>query len=170
MPKNLRLKAKRTKSRSKPRAGKPNQYWGIDMTKIKTQFGWVYVVVVLDWISKKVVGHYMGEQSKTRRWLIALNRAVNKQFPDGVRDHGLSLISDNGCQPTSQEFNRSCSLMDIQQIFTSFNNPKGNADTERFMRTMKEECVWLKQWKTPQHLKTELEAWINFTVQPKVPA
>jgi len=125
------------------------------------------VVIVLDWCSKKVVGHYVGEQSKTRHWLMALYTAINKQFPNGVRNQKLSLISDNGCQPTSQKFMKSCGLMGVKQIFTSFNNPKGNADTERFMRTMKEECVWLKEWKTPHHLKIELQRWINLEYNPK---
>mgnify|MGYP001219419675 CR=1 FL=1 len=52
--KNHRLRAKRTSTRSKPRATHPNQYWGMDMTKIKLNgWGWVYVHVVLHWCSKE---------------------------------------------------------------------------------------------------------------------
>jgi putative transposase len=72
--------------------------------------------------------------------LAALNMAVNQQFPDGARGKALSLMSDNGCQPPSIAFMEACSTMEIHQAFTSDNNPKGNADTERFMRTLKEEC------------------------------
>jgi len=49
----------------------------------------------------------VGIQSKTEDWLLALNRAVNSRFPGGIKDtlkHDLFLISDNGCQPTSQRF------------------------------------------------------------------
>lgn len=50
---NELLKARRTPTRSKPRASRPNEYWGTDMTKIKlTHTGWVYLVIVLDWYSK----------------------------------------------------------------------------------------------------------------------
>jgi len=143
----MRIKAKRSNSnKKKPRATKPYQYWGIDMTKIKTDLGWAYVVIVLDWYTKKVVGHYIGEQSKTWHWLVALNKAINNQFPNGVRGKKLKLISDNGCQPTSGGFMKACHTLGIQQIFTSYNNPKGNAETERFMRTMKEECTWLREF------------------------
>jgi putative transposase len=86
---NLRLRAKRKASRPKPRPTRPNEWWGIDMTKVMLDgFGWVYVVVILDWRTKKVVGHYAGLQAKTWHWLSALNKAVNGQFPDGVRGFG----------------------------------------------------------------------------------
>lgn len=50
-------RAKRTSKRSKPRADRPRQYWGIDMTKfILPMTGWVYLVIVLDWYTKKIVG------------------------------------------------------------------------------------------------------------------
>jgi putative transposase len=52
---NLKLKAKRTPSRSKPRPHKPNAWWGIDMTKVLVEgFGWIYIVVVLDWYTRLV--------------------------------------------------------------------------------------------------------------------
>jgi putative transposase len=108
-------------------------------------FGWVYVVIVIDWYTKKIVGHYAGLQSKAWHWLYALNKAVNRQFPDGARGHNLSLMSDNGCQPTVTSFMAACYTLGIHQASTSYNNPKGNAETERFMRTLKEEFVWLKE-------------------------
>jgi transposase InsO family protein len=64
--------------------------------------------------------------------------AVNRQFPNGARGHDLHLMRDNGCQPTSQKFMEVCSDLGIHQAFTSSNNPKGNADSERVNRTMKE--------------------------------
>jgi putative transposase len=99
---NLKLRARRKADTTKPRPTWPNQWWGIDMTKVMIEgFGWVYLVVVLDWHTKKVVGHYAGLQARAWHWLVALNRAVNRQFPDGVRDRARNLMADNGCQPTS---------------------------------------------------------------------
>jgi putative transposase len=48
----------------------------------------------------------------------------------------------------------------FQQAFTSSNNPKGNADTERVIRTLKEECLWLQEWTCPFTLTSALEAGI----------
>lgn len=160
---NLRLRAKRTYSKSKPRAIRPNEWWGIDMTKVLVEsFGWVYIVIVLDWYTKKVVGHHVGLRSTSRDWLSALDGAVNGQFPQGIREgEELSLMCDNGCQPTSLTFMETCSVLGIHQAFTSYNNPRGNADTERMMRTLKEECLWLREWTSPFELATAFSAWIG---------
>ena len=135
-------KAKRTPFRSKPRAGKPNEFWGIDATKFTVNgLGWVYLVIVLDWYTKKAVGWKVSVRNRATEWRKALDMAVNCEFPEGIRGKGLKLISDNGSQPTSVSFMKDTSTLEIEQIFTSYNNPKGNADTERMMRTVKEEVL-----------------------------
>lgn len=160
---DTRLKAARTPSKAKPKPHRPNQWWGIDMTKVMVQgFGWMYIVVVLDWYTKKIVGYYAGMECKSRHWLEALDMGLNRQFPDGIREKGLHLMSDNGSQPTSMGFMKTCRELDIQQAFTSYNNPKGNADTERVFRTMKEELLWLKEWTSPFELSDALGKWINY--------
>jgi putative transposase len=158
-----RLRATRTPMRSKPRAQRPNELWGIDMTKILVpSWGWVYLHVVLDWASKKIVGYELSLQSKTANWLTALRGAVNQQFPQGIRETGaLKLVSDNGCQPTSESFLRECRTLGVQQIFTSYDNPKGNADTERVIRTIKEDLVWPREWLTVEQLRVALAWWID---------
>lgn len=160
---DTKLKAKRTSGRSKPRPDRPNQWWGTDMTKVMVNgFGCMYITVVLDWYTKKIVGYYVGEQCRGKHWLEALNEAVNLQFPGGVRDHGLCLMSDNGSQPTSKGYMETCQNLGIHQAFTSYNNPKGNADTERVFRTMKEELLWLREWTSPFELADALKEWIQY--------
>ena len=159
---NLRLRATRTPTRSKPRATAPNQWWGIDMTKVLVEsFGWVYVVVVLDWYTKKFVGYHIGLQARTTHWLAALDMAVNRQFPQGIEGHDLHLMSDNGCQPTSVRFFAVCGQLGITQAFTSYDNPKGNADAERSIRTLKEECLWLREWRSPFELAEAVATWFE---------
>jgi putative transposase len=158
---NLKLRARRRVDTTKPRPTCPNEWWGIDMTKVMIEgFGWVYLVIVLDWHTKKVVGHYAGLQARAWHWLVALNGSVNRQFPGGVQGTGLNLMADNGCQPTSLAFMRACAAMGIRQAFTSYSNPKGNADTERFLRTLKEELVWLREWTSPATFFAALRRWI----------
>ncbi len=65
--------------------------------------------------------------------------AINREFPGGVRGNGLKLITDNGSQPTAASFVKDMATLGIEQIFTSCDNPKGNANTERVMRMIKEE-------------------------------
>jgi putative transposase len=163
-------KAKRTPLRSKPRADKPLQYWGIlvtpplglDATKFMVRgLGWVYLVIVLDWYTKKAAGWNLSVRNRTVDWKRALDMAVNNEFPDGVRGNGLRLVSDNGSQPTSTSFMREMSALEIEQIFTSYNNPKGNADTERMMRTVKEEVLWLDEFSSFEEAKERIDAWLR---------
>jgi len=145
--KQKRYQAKRISNHPKPRPTHPNQWWGIDMTKFMVdQIGWIYLVVVLDWYTRKIVGYHLDLRCKTADWLQALDQAVNNQFPDGVRNHHLHLMSDNGSQPTSVSFMKACCTLQIEQAFTSYNNPKGNANTERVIRTLKEESIWINEW------------------------
>jgi transposase InsO family protein len=160
---DTKLRAIRTPGRNKPKPDRRNQWWGIDMTKVMVNgFGWMYIAVVLDWYTKKIVGYYAGMQCRSKHWLEALDEAVNLQFQDGVREKGLCLMSDNGSQPTSVHFMKSCRELGIHQAFTSYNNPRGNADTERVFRTMKEELLWLREWASPFDLADKLKAWIGY--------
>ena len=162
VPTNLKLTAKRTPTGSKPRATKPNEWWGIDMTKLLVEgFGWVSIVVVLDWYTKKIVGYSAGMPCTARHWLAALDMAVNHEFPTGARDQGVSLMSDNGCKPTSLAFMQACQTLGVHQVFTSYNNPKGNADTEWMRRTLQEECLGLQEWTSPFELIRALEGWMT---------
>lgn len=159
---NTRLKAKRISDKKKPQPSRPNSWWGIDMTKVMTEHGWTYIVIVLDWYTKKIVGHHAGHRAVTRDWLKALDIGINRQFSDGVRSHSLHLMSDNGSQPTSTTFMKVCSHLGVHQAFTSYNNPKGNADTERMMRTLKEELLWLREWQHADEIDLELTNWIEY--------
>jgi putative transposase len=92
---NLKLRARRKADTTKPKPTRPNEWWGIDMTKVMIDgFGWVYLVVVLDWHTKKVVGHYAGLQARAWHWLVALNRAINRQFPAGIAGRSLEVAPD----------------------------------------------------------------------------
>jgi len=156
-------KAKRKPSRSKPKATNLNQFWGTDMTKFFIQgLGWAYLVVVLDWYSKKVVGHKLDLRSRSQEWAQALEMAVSNQCPNGSRGLDIKLISDNGSQPTSISYMKTCATLDIKQIMTSYSNPKGNAETERFMRTFKEEAVWPYEFESFGQAQSKVEKFIRF--------
>jgi len=59
-------------------------------------------------------------------------------------------------------FMKECSTLGIHQRFTSYNNPKGNADTERMMRTLKEELLWLQEWQCLGEIESVFSNWINY--------
>ncbi len=160
-----KFKAKRTSRQSKPRPDRPNSWWGVDMTKVLTAEGWAYLVVVNDWFTKKTLGVKVFDRSRAADWLEAVNRAVCRQFPAGIREQDfleLNLMSDNGSQPTSLTFMRECRALGIRQAFTAYANPKGNADTERLIRTIKEELCWLQEWSSVEELAAEMEKFVEY--------
>lgn len=160
-----KLKAKRTGHQSKPRPNKPNSWWGVDMTKVLTDEGWAYLVIVNDWFTKKILGAFVADRSRASDWLEAVNRAVCRQYPNGIRETKnleLNLMSDNGSQPTSLTFMRECRALGIKQAFTAYANPKGNADTERLIRTIKEELCWLREWSSVEELKIEMKKFVEY--------
>jgi len=165
VPKDRTLRACRTPMPSKMRSTTPNTLWGMDMTKVLiAASGWLYLHVVTDWASKKIVGAHVSHRSKTEDWLQALNQALNAQFPKGIKEPGLQrlkLLTDNGCQPTSVRFIQECAGLGIEHILTSYSNPKGNADTERMIRTIKESIVWPFQWESARQFQDAFHDWIE---------
>ena len=154
-------KAKRKPTTSKPKPIRPNQWWGIDMTKfLIDKLGWVYLVVVLDWYTRKIVGYNIDLRSTSSDWINALDKGVKEQCPDGARKYQLHLMSDNGSQPTSTAFINACAVLEIEQAYTSYNNPKGNANTERVIRTIKEDCIWINEWGSLEEAKQDIEKWM----------
>jgi len=56
---------------------------------------------------------------------------------------------------------KSCNTLGIKKIFTSYNNPKGNAETERSLRTLKEELLWIKEWQGVKQVEDTLDVWVD---------
>jgi transposase InsO family protein len=148
--------------RSEPKATRPRHYWGIDMTQVLIPtLGWAYLVIVLDWYTKKIVGWDLALRSRRQEWEAALMRGAQAEFPQGVRGAGLKLVSDNGSQPTATGFMAAMGTLGIQQVFTNYDNPKGHADTERLMRTIKEERLWLREFTSLEEVRAAIHHWIT---------
>ena len=88
--------------------------------------------------------------------------ADDKNCPLGSREYDLNLMSDNGSQPTSEKYENVTSLLGIKHITTSYSNPKGNANTERFMRTFKEEIIYPNEFDSWEEAEMEVDNFIIF--------
>lgn len=160
-----RYKAKRHKlgDRSKPKAKYPNHWWGTDMTKHYVEgYGWLYIVPVLDWYTKEVLGIKISGSCKTEIWKEALENSVLYACPEGSRKYGINLMSDNGAQPTSGKYENLCKRLGIHHVTTSYNNPKGNAETESFIKTLKEDCLWINEFNSFDDAKRQVLSWIDY--------
>jgi putative transposase len=158
-----RYKANRAETRSKPQPTRRNEWWGTDMTKFYVQHvGWLYLVVVIDWYTKRALGRALGLRPTTDLWLTALHQAVEVACPAGSRSQDVHMMSDNGSQPTSRRYETILETLGIEHVTTSYNNPKGNADTERFMRTFKEEVVWPNEFESLEEATPAVDDFFRF--------
>ncbi len=129
------------------RADAPDQLWVADVTYVPTWAGFVYLAIVLDVFSRKVVGWAMANHLRTELVLEALNMAIAQRRPQGVIHH-----SDKGAQYTSLAFGKRCRDKGIVTSTGSAGDCYDNAMAESFFATL--ECELIKR----RSLHTQAEA------------
>jgi transposase InsO family protein len=143
----------------------PSQAWVGDITYIPTGEGWLYLAIVKDLCSKKVVGYAMGERIDTQLTLNALHMALRRQKPMP----GLIFHSDRGVQYASAAYRAALESYGIRQSMSRKGDPYDNAVAENFFSCLKCECVYLLHFATRNAAKTAIfryiEAFYN-TVRP----
>lgn len=114
----------------------PDQLWVADITYVPTWTGFLYLAVVLDVWSRKVVGWAMASHLKTSLVTAALEMALNQRSPKSVIHH-----SDQGCQYTSLEFGRRCRQAGVRPSMGSVGDCYDNAMCESFFATLECELI-----------------------------
>lgn len=134
-----------------------NQLWVADITYIRLRQEFVYLAVVLDVFSRKVVGWALDRTLTTRLPLLALERAITLRQPAA----GLVHHSDRGIQYASQQYT---ALLQIHGILPSMSrpgNPYDNAFCESFIKTLKREQIDVHAYQYIDQLNTHLEQFIE---------
>jgi putative transposase len=117
-------------------ATRPNQKWVTDITYLLTAQGWVYLAVVLDLFSRKVVGWAVRDSLATELVAEALQRAVESRRPVGQE---LLHHSDRGCQYTSDAYQQTLKTLGIECSMSRTGECYDNAVAERFFWSLKHE-------------------------------
>lgn len=158
-----RTRARRKKEWSRIVAELPNQLWQTDMTKVwaGANVGWAYLVSVIDCCTRDIVGWDLSLRCRTQEAIAAVERAVLEQMSDGSRHYGLTLNTDNGTQFTSTRFLETLARLGITHRRTAFNHPEGNGMIERFHRSLKEEEIWLNEYRSLEEAKQSIGRWIE---------
>jgi putative transposase len=125
----------------------PNRLWVADITYIPTWAGFLYLAVVLDAFSRRIVGWAMETHLRTELVLEALNMALAQRRPAGVIHH-----SDQGTQYTSIAFGMRCREAGVRPSMGSVGDCFDNAMCESFFATL--ECELLNR----RHFRTQVEA------------
>jgi len=134
-----------------------NQLWVADITYIHLQSEFVYLSVILDAFSRKVVGWALDRTLVSRLPITALKQAIaERQPPPGLVHH-----SDRGVQYASEEY---VWILQKHQIIPSMSrpaNPYDNASCESFLKTLKREEVYANDYRDLEHLRANIEVFIG---------
>jgi len=114
----------------------PDQVWASDITYVATVEGWLYLAVILDLFSRRVVGWKLGETLEAELVVTALRNALALRQPTG----GLYFHSDRGSQYSSQALRKPLSVIGANQSMSGSGNCYDNATMEAFFSTLKTEC------------------------------
>jgi putative transposase len=134
-----------------------NQLWVADITYIRLKIEFVYLAVILDGYSRKVVGWALERTLASRLPIAALEEAIaQRQPPPGLVHH-----SDRGVQYASEEY---VSILRKHQMIPSMSrpaNPYDNASCESFIKTLKREEIYANEYRDLDHLRVDIEAFIE---------
>ena len=129
-------------------AGGPDELWVADITYVPTWAGFLYLAVVLDAFSRRVVGWSMANHLRTELVLEALNMAVWQRRPEAVIHH-----SDQGCQYTSIAFGLRCREAGVRPSMGSVGDAYDNALCESFFATLECELLDRRRFRTQAEAK-----------------
>jgi transposase InsO family protein len=140
-------------------ASKPDTKWASDITYIWTDEGWLYLSVVIDLCSRRIVGWSMNENLKSEGACDALSMAFARRRP---KRGTLLHHSDRGCQYACDAYR---SMLDDHDVTVSMSRPGNcydNAVAESFIGTLKNECVSrVGRYRTRAQARTSVFEWIE---------
>jgi putative transposase len=141
-------------------ASQPNQLWVADITFVPTASGFLYLAVVLDAWSRKIVGWSMANHLRAELVIDALEMAIGQRQPGGVIHH-----SDQGSQYTSLAFGKRCQEAGVRPSMGSVGDAYDNAMCESFFATL--ECELLDRRRFASQAEARMacfsfiEGWYN---------
>jgi len=136
----------------------PNQVWAGDVTYLKTGEGWMYLAIVMDLYSRRIVGWHIDKRMTTDLVSKALINAYNLRLPAP----GLVFHSDRGSQYTSKQFRKLQASYRIRASMGDVGACWDNAVVERFFGSLKYDWVFKIAQPTRDHMKTDVAAYMKY--------
>ncbi|WP_217988819.1 MULTISPECIES: IS3 family transposase [unclassified Sphingobium] len=138
-------------------ADAPNRKWAGDITYIWTSEGWLYLAVILDLHSRRVVGWAVSDRMKKDLAIRALDMAVRlRQPPEGCFFH-----SDRGSQYCSYDYQKKLQAYGLRPSMSGKGNCYDNASVETFFKSLKAELIWRQSWPTRRQAEAAIFQYIN---------
>jgi transposase InsO family protein len=144
----------------------PNQAWAGDITYIATEEGWLFLAVVIDLFSRRVVGWSMQPDMRRNLVIDALEMAWFHRRPDG--NNKLIFHSDRGSQYASEDFRNVLKEYAITQSMSGKGNCWDNACSETLFGSLKVERLHGQRFETIRQAKDETIAWLLWYNQTRM--
>ena len=134
--------------------------WGTDLTSVMTGEGQAAVFVAVDHCSAECLGIHAGRARDRFEALEPVRQAVRERFGAFGKDvaAGLRLRHDHGSQYVSHDFQGEIRFLGIESSPAFVREPEGNGCAERFIRTLKENLLWVRRFDTIEELRLALHA------------
>jgi putative transposase len=139
----------------------PDRLWVADITYVPTWSGFLYLAMVLDVYSRRIVGWAMETHLRTELILAALNMAITQRRPQAVIHH-----SDRGCQYTSYAFGKRCREAGVMPSMGSVGDAYDNAMAESFFASLEREVLSRRHFKSQAEAKIAIFEWIEGWYNP----
>lgn len=135
---------------------RPNQVWATDITYIPMHRGFMYLIAIMDWATRKVLSWRLSNTLDTRFCVEALKEALFKYGAPEI------FNTDQGCQFTSEAFTSVLKAWDVRISMDGKGRFKDNIFIERLWRTLKYERIYLKAYETGAELAQDLTIWFKW--------
>ena len=142
-------------------AAGPDRLWVADITYIPTWSGFLYLAVVLDVWSRRIVGRAMENHLRTELVLAALEMAIAQRRPEAVIHH-----SDRGCQYTSYAFGKRCREAGVMPSTGSTGDAYDNAMAESFFATLEREVLNRRRFHSQGEARMAIFQWLEGWYNP----
>lgn len=144
-------------------ADSSNQKWASDISYVWTQEGWLYLAVILDLHSRRVIGWAVSNRMKRDLAIRALEMAINLRQPPKRCIHH----SDRGSQYCSHDYQKILRQNGFKPSMSGTGNCYDNAVVETFFKTIKAELLWQTAWATRREAEIAIFNYINGFYNPR---
>ncbi len=134
----------------------PNQVWATDITYIPMTRGFMYLIAIMDWATRKVLSWRLSNTLDTRFCVEALKEALFKYGAPEI------FNTDQGCQFTSEAFTSILKTWNIKISMDGKGRFRDNIFVERLWRTLKYERIYLQTYETGAELFKDMTYWFNY--------
>ncbi len=144
-------------------ADRPNQKWAGDISYVWTQEGWLYLAVILDLHSRRVIGWAVSNRMKRDLAIRTLNMAIAlRRPPKGCIHH-----TDRGSQYCSHDYQKILRQHGFKVSMSGKGNCYDNAAVETFFKTIKAELLWQRSWRSRREAEIAIFEYINGFYNPR---